>query len=199
MRLTMLGWGSIREFVSHQDDGGPLRGQGRFSVLQPQMDAHRKPRAESEMDIPKFLSQAGEAESYPGLTALDCRSRSLTCNHCSTSPVTWERDSRVWGKFPWGSGRSNLTFLAPDSFCPSIWSTSRGGLDHRHDPGANGFGQSIPGVDDCCQVRVSLTSVGGQLVASGLGRCKPLPIPFFLVLLFWLKENQPLSFWGYFG
>jgi len=28
---------------------------------------------------------------------------------------------------------------------------------------------------------------------------KPLPIPFFLVLLFWLKENQPLSFWGYFG
>jgi len=25
-----------------------------------------------------------------------------------------------------------------------------------------------------------------------------LPIPFFLVLLFWLKENQPLSFWGYF-
>jgi len=25
------------------------------------------------------------------------------------------------------------------------------------------------------------------------------PIPFFLVLLFWMKENQPLSFWGYIG
>ena len=25
--------------------------------------------------------------------------------------------------------------------------------------------------------------------------CKPLPIPFLLVLLFWMKENQPLSLW----
>jgi len=30
-------------------------------------------------------------------------------------------------------------------------------------------------------------------------RCKPLPIPFFLGLLFWMKKHQPLSFWGYFG
>ena len=29
--------------------------------------------------------------------------------------------------------------------------------------------------------------------------CKPLPIPFFLGLLFWMKKHQPLSFWGYFG
>jgi len=28
---------------------------------------------------------------------------------------------------------------------------------------------------------------------------KPLPIPFFLGLLFWMKKHQPLSFWGYFG
>ena len=34
--------------------------QGWFSVFQPRMDAHRKTRAESEGDIPKFLSQAGE-------------------------------------------------------------------------------------------------------------------------------------------
>jgi len=30
-------------------------------------------------------------------------------------------------------------------------------------------------------------------------RGKPLPIPFFLGLLFWMKKHQPLSFWGYFG
>jgi ATP-dependent DNA helicase DinG len=30
-------------------------------------------------------------------------------------------------------------------------------------------------------------------------RSKPLPIPFFLGLLFWMKKNQPLSFWGYLG
>jgi|GEM_PF-5666189 len=29
--------------------------------------------------------------------------------------------------------------------------------------------------------------------------CKPSPIPFFLVLLFSMKENQSLSLWAYFG
>ncbi len=37
-----------------------------------------------------------------------------------------------------------------------------------------------------------------QLTPTQIER-KPLPIPFFLGLLFWMKKHQPLSFWGYFG
>ena len=47
------------------------------------------------------------------------------------------------------------------SFAFPVFS-SRRGSDHRHDSSLEGFGQSRPGINDCGEVGIYLTSVGGH-------------------------------------
>ena len=46
------------------------RGQGRFSVFQPRMDAHRKPQADSEGDIPNSCRKQGKRGNILALQPL---------------------------------------------------------------------------------------------------------------------------------
>jgi hypothetical protein len=57
-------------------------------------------------------------------------------------------------------------------FTPTRVPHLRCGLDHRQDASADRLGQPVPSPNDGGQVRVILTSVGGNRVGNGRG-CNP--------------------------